>query len=235
MGSGYARLRCARRPFRNDAAAVRHAQARQGGATRRGQPHSGLTVLARASARRLLRSVINFCCIRAFPGLPSKVSWPAPSPASSRAKPERSGGADPGPIPRPSTDSGRPPAQPDARGFGRRRGMGSGYARLRCARRPFRNDAAAVRHAGGSRRAPCIGPTPAGRRFWPAPRWPAPSPGVIPGEAGAQRRRRPGTHSVPFDRTRAAPGAAGCGRARSTVRNGFRIRPPPLRSAAVPE
>jgi hypothetical protein len=44
--------------------------------------------------------------------------------------------------------------------------------------------------------------------------------GVIPGEAGAQRRRRPGTHSAPVDRQRAAPGAAGS--ARSTSRNGFR-------------
>ena len=119
MGSGYARLRCARRPFRNDAPAARLTP----GFPRR--PHaSGPTPATRRFRGR------------------------APPPGSSRAKPERSGGADPGPIPRSSTGSGRgrAPAPPDRRG--RRCGMGSGYARRRCARRTFRNDAAAARHPG---------------------------------------------------------------------------------------
>jgi hypothetical protein len=170
-------------------------------------------------------------CFRAFPGLPSKVRRAAPSSASSRAKPERSGGADPGPIPLPSTGIGR--GRHRMRAGAVHRGMGSGYARLRCARRSFRNDAAAAGHPGVTRGGPAHrgqlqrprGPRPrlsprpllgvissaASERSRLAIEDPPRRPllGVIPGEAGAKRRRRPGTHSAPVDRqgARAGPGA----------------------------
>ena len=189
--------RCARRPFRNDAAAVRPRGPK--GSLRIDADPNGPTVLARA-----------------------------PSPASSRAKPERSGGADPGPIPCPSTGRGRTRRIPAAahgrrqvagadgrHRIGRHHGMGSGYAR----------PAALGRRSGMTRRLcgtevtrralthPCRPLRPGG----PGPR---PLPGVIPGEAGAKRRRRPGTHSVP---------SAGRGRGRARGRH-----PPTLPAIPMP-
>jgi hypothetical protein len=230
----------------------------QGGATRRGQPRR----LCGPSPRASLLGVI---------------------PGEAGAKRRRRPGTHSAPVGRTRARAGvigsarswrgRASASSESCGRGRRRGMGSGYARLRCARRAFRNDAAAVRHAGPPEVASRFGASPRGatvRRR--APRRPAASAasstsaaserfpgchqrsagppllGVIPGEAGAKRRRRPGTHSAPGGRTRARAGVIGSARSRrgrasassescgrGPSRNGFRIRSPPLRSAGVPE
>ncbi len=74
------------------------------------------------------------------------------SPSSSRAKPERSGGADPGSMPRPI--SGGWTVRTTHRAFSivplddLRRGMDPGYVVLRCARTSFRDD------EGGGAQAP---------------------------------------------------------------------------------
>ena len=170
------------------------------------------------------------CCIRALPGLPSKISRPAPPlpgviPGEAGAKRRRRPGTHSAPIDRQRPGLGAAacaqarsiaewvPDTPASAARGGRSGM-------------------TPRLPGfpGLQRSPRIGATPSG----PAVSWPRARrhPGRSRSAAEAQTRD-------PFRTRRQA--AAGPRRrrmragARSASRNGFRIRPPPLRSAAVPE